>query len=93
MSWSPNGKGLGPSYKELGWNSKPDVESDFESESIIREIRVGSDIVSCEIFLVSRSTVVAPEFLRRRPWSLPSPSTSQIQDPKMKVDPARKIMP
>jgi hypothetical protein len=46
MLQSPNGKGLGPSYKELRWDSKLDVESEFESESVIHEIRVGLDIVS-----------------------------------------------
>jgi hypothetical protein len=47
---------------------------------------------------VSRSAVVADtawaswcsKFLRRWPWSLPSPPASQIQDPKTKVDPASK---
>jgi hypothetical protein len=95
---NPNGKGLGPSYKEVGWDSKQDAESEFESKSVIYEIRVGLDIVSREILLVSRFAVVAEiawaswcsEFFRRRPWSLPSSSTSQIQDPKMKVDPIRK---
>jgi hypothetical protein len=58
MLASPNGKCLGPSYKELEWDSKLDAESDFELESIIREIRVGSYIMSHDILLVSRSAVV-----------------------------------
>jgi hypothetical protein len=107
ISWRVDAVFRSPIRKELSFirkeprlDSEEEPDPDTKSRSVVVEVWVDSGIVRPENFLV-RSSANPVERVRlmwasrasmRRLWRLPSSFASQTHDPKMKVDPVRKIM-